>query len=196
MSVMVRRVEAMVEILLLHHALGLTSGVHEFAEALRDVGHTVHTPDLFGRTFTTVEEGAAFEESIGWEGMLQRTEAAADGLPSDIVHLGMSLGVVYGTRLAVLRPGARGLIGLYSPIPPQSVAGPWPEGVPAQYHWNQGDRWVDEGAPEALVEQIPDAEVNVYEGDTHLFADPSSGDFDATAAALAMERIQAFLSSL
>lgn len=186
----------MAEILLLHHALGLTTGVHEFAGALRDAGHTVHTPDLFGETFATVEEGAAFEESIGWEGMIQRTEAAAEGLPADLVHVGMSLGVVYGTRLAVLRPGARGLIGLYSPVPPQSVAGPWPDGVPAQYHWMKGDPWVDEGAPEALVEQIPHAEVNVYDGDGHLFADPSSDDWDATAAALAMERILAFLSAL
>ena len=187
----------MAEILLIHHAMGLTPGVHEFAESLRSVGHTVHTPDLFGRTFATTEEGVDFEENaIGWEGMLQRTEAAAEGLPAGIVHLGMSLGVVYGTRLAVLRPGARGLIGLYSPVPPQSVAGPWPAGVPSQYHWHAGDPWVDEGAPEALVEQVPGAEVNVYDGDTHLFADPSSEDFDATSAALAMERIQAFLKAI
>jgi dienelactone hydrolase len=187
----------MAEILLLHHALGLTTGVHEFAGALRDAGHTVHAPDLFGRTFATVEEGADFEENaIGWEGMLQRTEAAADGLPADLVYVGMSLGVVYGTRLAVLRPGARGLVGLYSPIPPEAVAGPWPAGVPAQYHWHQGDPWVDEGAPEALVAQVPDAEIHVYEGETHLFADPSSDDFDATATALAMERILAFLTSV
>lgn len=187
----------MVEILLLHHARGLTSGVHEVAEALRAAGHTVHTPDLFGRTFATTEEGADFEENaIGWEGMLQRTETAAEALPPGVVHLGMSLGVVYGTRLAVLRPGALGLIGLYSPIPPQSVAGPWPAGVPAQYHWHERDPWVDDGAPEALVEQVPGAEVNVYDGDTHLFADPSTEGFDATSAALAMERIQEFLAAL
>src|SRR3954467_14483774 len=187
----------MAEILLLHHALGLTTGVHEFAGALRDAGHTVHTPDLFGRTFATVGEGAEFEErSIGWEGMLQRTEAAAEGLPADLVYVGMSLGVVYGTRLVVLRPGARGLVGLYSPIPPQNVAGPWPAGVPAQYHWHRGDPWVDEGAPEALVEQVPGAEINVYDGDSHLFADPSSDDFDATSAALPMERTLAFLRAV
>src|SRR3954465_5896745 len=111
----------MVEILLFHHALGLTPGVTEFADALRDFGHTVHTPDLFGRTFATVEEGVDFEENaIGWEGMLPRPEAAAEGPPADLVYVGMSLGVVYGTRLAVLRPGARGLVGLYSPIPPQN----------------------------------------------------------------------------
>jgi dienelactone hydrolase len=186
----------MAEILLLHHALGLTPGVHEFADALRHAGHTVHTPDLFGRTFPDVEEGAAFEEELGWEEMCRRTEAAAEGLPTDLVLLGMSLGVVYATRLAVLRPGARGLVGLYSPIPPQRVAGKWPVGLPAQYHWHEGDPWLDEGAPEALVAQVPGAEINVYDGDSHLFADPSSKDFDATAAALAMERIQAFLAAL
>lgn len=187
----------MAEILLLHHALGLTDGVQEIAQALRDAGHTVGAPDLFGRTFDDVAEGAAFEEQIGWEEMLARTEAAAAALRPGIVHLGISLGVVYGTRLAVLRPGARGLVGLSSPIPPLAVAGePWPAGLPAQHHWMADDPWVDEGAPEALAAQVPEAQTFVYEGSGHLFADPSSDDFDATAAALAMERILGFLDAL
>jgi dienelactone hydrolase len=42
----------MAEVVLFHHALGLTPGVVAFADALRATGHTVHTPDLFGgRTF-------------------------------------------------------------------------------------------------------------------------------------------------
>ena len=188
----------MAQILLFHHALGLTPGVVEFVDALRKAGHTVDAPDLFdGQLFERVEDGVAHEEGLGWEEMIRRTETAAADLPADIVYLGMSLGVVYGTRLAVTRPGARGLIGLYSPIPPESVAGArLPSGLPAQYHWHEGDPWVDEGAPEALVAQVPQAEINVYEGDSHLFADPSSVDFDATAAALAMERILTFLGAL
>src|SRR5260221_13812178 len=42
----------MAEVLLFHHAQGLTHGVRAFAEDLSAAGHTLHTPDLFdGRTF-------------------------------------------------------------------------------------------------------------------------------------------------
>ena len=37
----------MAEIILFHHVQGLTPGVAAFAETLRQVGHTAHTPDLF-----------------------------------------------------------------------------------------------------------------------------------------------------
>ena len=51
----------MAEVLLFHHAQGLTPGVVAFADELRAAGHTVHTPDLFdGRTFGSIPEGMAF----------------------------------------------------------------------------------------------------------------------------------------
>ena len=53
----------MATVLLFHHLQGLTPGVVAFADALREAGHTVHTPDLFGgRTFASIEEGAAFTQ--------------------------------------------------------------------------------------------------------------------------------------
>jgi dienelactone hydrolase len=40
------------EVVVFHHALGLTDPIRRFAAALGDAGHSVHTPDLFdGRTF-------------------------------------------------------------------------------------------------------------------------------------------------
>lgn len=36
----------MAEVVLFHHAQGLTPGVVAFADELRRAGHTVHTPDL------------------------------------------------------------------------------------------------------------------------------------------------------
>jgi dienelactone hydrolase len=57
------------------------------------------------------------------------------------------------------------------------------------------DEWTDEdrAAAEALVEKIPTAELFLYPGSAHLFADPSSGDYDEEAAALLKERTLAFL---
>jgi dienelactone hydrolase len=37
----------MAEVLLFHHAQGLTSGVRDFAERLSQAGHVVHVPDLY-----------------------------------------------------------------------------------------------------------------------------------------------------
>jgi dienelactone hydrolase len=39
-------VTAVAEVVVFHHALGLTDAVRRFADALRDAGHTVHSPDL------------------------------------------------------------------------------------------------------------------------------------------------------
>lgn len=38
----------MADVLLFHHARGLTPGVVAFADRLRAAGHRVHTPDLYG----------------------------------------------------------------------------------------------------------------------------------------------------
>ena len=58
----------MAEVLLFHHAQGLTPGVVAFADELRAAGHIVHTPDLFdGRTFDSIDEGMAFINDAGMD---------------------------------------------------------------------------------------------------------------------------------
>jgi len=70
----------MAEVVLFHHALGLTPGVVAFADELRRAGHTVHTPDLFdGRTFATIEEGMGYAEKIGFPGEVIDRGARAVG---------------------------------------------------------------------------------------------------------------------
>jgi len=55
----------MAEVLLFHHALGLTTGVRELADSVRAAGHVVHAPDLYdGRVFTDLAEGVAHAESL------------------------------------------------------------------------------------------------------------------------------------
>ena len=57
----------MTEIILFHHAQGLTSGLVAFAAELRRAGHTVHTPDLYdGHTFETLEEGVGYAKRVGF----------------------------------------------------------------------------------------------------------------------------------
>ena len=64
-----------------------------------------------------------------------------------------------------------------------------------QIHMMDADPWAEEDRPaaEALVEEAEDAELFLYPGSGHLFADPSLGDHDEQAAALLKERTLAFL---
>src|SRR6266545_2097246 len=103
---------AMAEVVLFHHALGLTDPVRSFAAALRDAGHTVHTPDLYdGRTFDTIENGMAHSEEIGGSmAIVDRARVAVESLPSEVVYVGFSLGVLPAQSLAQTRPGARGAV--------------------------------------------------------------------------------------
>jgi dienelactone hydrolase len=51
----------------------------------------------------------------------------------------------------------------------------------------------DIDAARALVAEAPDAELFVYPGDRHLFADSSLPSYDPDAAALLTERVLEFL---
>src|SRR5689334_682244 len=100
----------MADVLLFHHALGQTKGFTAFADELRQAGHTVHTPDLYGgRTFTTIEDGMAYAGKIGFpDAIIDAGVREAERLPSALVYAGFSLGVLPAQKLAQTRAGARG----------------------------------------------------------------------------------------
>jgi len=190
----------MAEVVLFHHALGLTPGVVAFADELRRAGHTVHTPDLFdGRTFSTLTEGVAYAEEIGFGEVIERGVRAVEGLPAEVVYGGFSLGVLPAQSLAQNRAGARGALLFYSCVPVSVFGSPWPEGVPVQIHAMDADPiFVDEGdidAARALVEEAEDAELFLYPGDQHYFADSSLPSYDEDAATLLLQRVRSFLST-
>ena len=188
----------MAEVLLFHHAQGQTEGFHAFADELRGAGHTVHTPDLFdGRTFGSIDEGLAYVGEAGFGAILERGVSAADDLPEGLVYAGFSLGVLPAQRLAQTRPGARGALLFYSCVPVSEFGEAWPEGVPVQIHGADADPFfVDEGDVDAareLVASAEDAELFLYPGDQHYFADSSLPSYDEGATKLLTERVLAFL---
>ena len=190
----------MTEVLLFHHAQGLTRGVHAFADDLRAAGHTVHTPDLFdGRTFHSIDEGLAYIRGIGFDDMRERGVRVADQLPSGLVYAGFSFGVLPAQKLAQTRAGARGALLFYSclPISGEWAFGPWPAGVPVQIHGMDNDPiFVGEGdivAAREIVEKVADAELFLYPGDQHYFADSSLPSYNADATALLTRRVLEFL---
>jgi len=190
----------MAEVLLFHHAQGLTPGVRAFADELRAAGHTVHTPDLFdGRTFSSIPEGMAFLKESGFDDVQARGVRTADDLPAGLVYAGFSFGVTIAQQLAQTRPGARGALLFYSciPITGEWAFGPWPDGVPVQIHGMDADPFfVGEGDVDAAREiaaTVDDAELFLYPGDQHYFADSSLPSYDPEAAALLTERVLEFL---
>ncbi len=190
----------MTEIVLFHHIQGLTSGVHDFADRLRAAGHTVHTPDQFeGRTFASIDEGEAYCSEIGFGEIRERGVANVQDLPTDVVYGGFSLGVMAAQTLTQTRPGARALLAYHGFADPEHF-GSWPAGTPVQIHAMDADPYfVGEGDLEPaqkFVEAHAEAELFLYPGDGHLFADHTLDDYDAGATDLLVERSLELLSRL
>ena len=102
-------------------------------------------------------------------------------------------------KLAQTRPGARGALLFYSciPITGDWAFGPWPDGVPVQIHGMDADPiFVGEGDVDAareIVATVDDAELFLYPGDQHYFADSSLLSYDPEATALLTRRVLNFL---
>jgi dienelactone hydrolase len=189
----------MAEVVLFHHAQGLTPGVVAFADELRRAGHTVHTPDLFeGRTFDSIDEGMGYAGQNGFPGeVLSRGARAVEGLAANLVYAGFSLGVLPAQQLAQTRPGARGALLFYSCVPVSEFGPAWPDGVPVQVHGMDADPiFVGEGdldAARELISQAGDGELFLYPGNQHYFADSSLPSYDPDATALLTQRVLDFL---
>jgi dienelactone hydrolase len=191
----------MAEVLLFHHAQGQTAGFHDLADELRQAGHVVHTPDLFdGRTFASIDDGMAYVHELGFPEILERGRRSADELPPGLVYGGFSLGVVPAQMLAQTRAGARGALLFYSCLPVSEFGGEWPAGVPVQIHGMDNDPYFagegDVDAARAIVASAPRAELFLYPGDQHYFADSSLPSYDPQAAALLLERVLDFLAGV
>ena len=189
----------MTEILLFHHAQGQTQGFLAFADELRAAGHVVHAPDLYdGKTFTDLNEGVGYAQEVGFGTIQERGRLAADGLPNKLVYAGFSLGVMPAQMLAQTRPGAQGALLFSAAFPASEFGGSWPPGVPLQIHMMEDDEWAAEDLPAAreLAETIDGAELFLYPGDRHLFADNSLPDYDESAATLLKQRVLAFLKDV
>ncbi len=190
----------MAEILLFHHAQGLTAGLKDFAGILRAAGHTVSTPDLFdGRTFDSLDDGLDYAGTLGFDVVVHRGVEAAADLPAGLVYLGFSLGVMPAQLLAQTRGGARGALLLHSCLPAGRFGG-WPAGVPVQVHAMDRDPFFagegDLDAARALTGAAADAGLFLYPGAEHLFADSSLPSYDAAATALLTRRVLGFLDAI
>ncbi len=191
----------MTDVIVFHHAQGLTDGIRAFADRLRAAGHRITVPDLYGgATFATLEDGVAYAEKIGFDTVVERGRLAVEELPEDIVYAGFSLGVMPAQMLAQTRPGARGALLFHGCVPPSAFGSPWPDGVPVQIHAMAGDELLledgDLDAARELVATTDGAELFLYPGEEHLFTDSSLPAYDEEASALVEQRVLRFLDEL
>ena len=190
----------MAEVLLFHHVLGRTAGMEALAERLRAAGHTVHLPDLFeGRTFSDRETARAYVDEVGFDTLVERGRVVAEDLPRELVYAGVSLGALPAQLLTQTRLGARAAVLISAAVPPSEFDAPWPRGVPVQVHLKEDDPLMAEGdldAARSIVEVVPDAELFLYPGSTHLFTEEGYADHDPAATEELVERVTALLARL
>jgi dienelactone hydrolase len=189
------------EILLFHHAQGLTPGCLSFADELRASRHLVHVPDLYdGRVFDELAQGVRYaEDELGFDAFIERGRAVAEELAGELVYAGFSLGVLPAQMLAQTRAGTRGALLFHSAVPPSEFGGEWPANVPLQIHMMDRDPFALEGdldVARELAASQPRAELFEYAGDKHLFLDRSVADYDEAAAALVSQRVLSWLESV
>ncbi len=190
----------MSEVLLFHHALGRTAGVLAFADEIRRAGHAVHVPDLYeGRTFDELEAGVRYAGEVGFDTIIERGLRAASALPAHLVYAGFSLGVLPAQKLAQTRKGAAGALS-HACVPVAEFGTLWPRDVPVQVHAMDADEWFvnagDLDAARELTAAAGNADLFLYPGDRHLFADNSLPSWDEGAASLLTERVLAFLNAV
>ena len=121
-------------------------------------------------------------------------------MPAELVYAG-SLGVMSAQMLAQTRPGAKGALLFSAAFPPSEFDGGWPHGVPLEIHMMDADEWAlppveDLDAGRQLAETIESAELFLYAGDRHLFADSRLPDYDESAATLLKQRVLNFLDNI
>jgi len=185
----------MADVVVFHHAHGVTSGLRMFADRLVSAGHRVMIPDLFdGETFDDVEDGVAYAESVGFDTIIDRGAAAASAVDGQFATIGFSLGVLPAQHLAQTHSRVVGAVLCHAAIGLGTFADGWPERVGLQLHNSERDAWGDIDDARALAVAVPGAELYEYDTAAHLVTDSSLADYDPAIAELVVDRALAFLA--
>jgi len=185
----------MADVIVFHHAQGLTPGIQAFGDRLGAAGHRVMLPDLYeGETFESLDEGVAHAESIGFDTVIDRGVAAASATDASFVVIGFSLGVLPAQNLAQSHSRVVGAVLCHAAIPLGTFADSWPERVALQLHNSPGDDWGDFDDAVTLAASAADGELFEYDTTGHLVADDSLESYDPAIAEQIVERTLAFLA--
>ena len=184
----------MADVIVFHHAQGLTTGIEAFADQLRMGGHDVETPDLYeGLTFDDLDAGVVHAEQTGFDVIPARGVAAAGEIAGSFVTIGFSLGALPAQKLAQTAAGVLGAVLCHSAVPLSTFGSEWPGDVALQLHTAKGDEWGDFDDAQELAIEVADSELFAYDTTEHLVADSSLEAYDARIAAQIIEHTLTFL---
>jgi dienelactone hydrolase len=187
----------LIDVIVYHHALGLTPGVSAFADRLTAAGHRVMVPDLYdGEMFESVEAGVQHAESVGFDTIIDRGVAAATATDDRFACVGFSLGVLPAQNLAQTHRRAAGAVLCHAAIPLGTFSPDWPAGVALQLHSAARDPLGDFEDAVELASRVPGAELFTYDTAAHLVADSSFADHDPEIAEQIVERTLSFLAAV
>jgi dienelactone hydrolase len=188
----------MTHIVLFHSVYGLRSVEKRAADRLRAAGHEVVTPDLYaGQVATTLADGYALKDRVGWTTIERRAHDAVRDLPGDTVLVGFSMGAGVVHELLPHRFDTAGVLLLHglAEIPATARAGlpvhlhvadPDPLALPAEVA-----AWRDAAARTGAA-----VRVFTYPGAGHFYTDAELPDHDEPAKTLTWQRILDFLAEL
>jgi len=185
------------DIVVFHSVLGLRPVERGFADRLREAGHHVGTPDLYGgRTASTLDEGFALKDAIGWETIVGRARDAVRDLPAETVLVGVSMGAGVVQEVLPGRPHTAGVLLLHAlGALPASIRA----GLPVQVHVADPDPIAPPAQVvawrEAAARAGAEARVFTYPGIGHFYTDADGPDHDEPAAVRTRRRVLDFLSA-
>jgi len=187
----------MAEILLFHHAYGLTDGLRALAARLIAEGHTVHCPDCYaGVTFRNIDDGVKHLQRIGHDAVEEVARRSAREFRNADVVMGFGLGAMQAQLLAQDLRRIRGCLLMGGAFTPSALGGMWRSNTSLEIHLSDPDEWVQPAELEGLLYHAPHANVYRYTNKGHLFIDECSRDYDADAADLFEERLETWLADL
>jgi carboxymethylenebutenolidase len=185
-------------VLVLHEFFGLQQSFRDYADALRNSGFTVLVPDLYeGVVARDLAEARSLADALDVDHALRRLTAAAEHLTANwhprLGCVGFSLGAYLASALA--QEGTLEATVLYYGLGEVEPAN-WRGSLLG--HFAERDEWEDLAVAndvfKALEEHGVEAELHVYPGTGHWFANPGvENAYEARAAELARERTIDFL---
>jgi dienelactone hydrolase len=189
---------AMAYIVVFHSVFGLRAVETGAAELFRAAGHEVLTPDLYaGQVATSLDEGFALMDRIGWSTIERRAHDAVRRVPGDAVLTGFSMGAGVVHALLPHRTETAGVLLLHGLA---EIPGTARTGLPVQVHVADPDPLVRPAEVTAWRADVAGsgaaAQVFTYPGAGHFYTDADLPDYDERAATLTWQRALAFLGTL
>lgn len=192
-------------VVLIHSGRGLTDHVKGIASRLSGIGYTTLAVDLFdGATPTSVDEAEACKAALDTDATARRLEDAARFLRGHdavtrpaLAVVGLGFGAEWTIRVAERAPGPIGSLVVFYGL----TGCDWADlDCAVQGHFAELDQEIPLQRVRRLEAQLegalPRAEVYVYDGvHPSFFEDEPTARYDPDAAALAWERLEAFLEA-